>query len=205
MTGVEPVLSAWKAEVQPKTPHPRGTGSVAPGISCRPADGRSSSGTCRFPPRECDGVVSVGWSRCRRHRRWHGDWSGYRPGSRQCRGRRRVGCRRLEPLETVRPEFIAMGRRAFAVSTDVTSADELERPGRHATEELGPISIWVNNAAGLQGEPMASLTSVTEASWHTMIDRSLSGGTPTIGHDHTPAGESVRRISSPHRHPRRPA
>jgi 7-alpha-hydroxysteroid dehydrogenase len=82
--------------------------------------------------------------------------------------------RRLEPLESVRDEIVALGRRAVAVPTDVTRAEELEHLGRRAVEELGPVSIWVNNAGGLQGEPMGNLTTVTEESWHTIMDRNLT-------------------------------
>lgn len=82
--------------------------------------------------------------------------------------------RRPEPLEAVRVEIEAMGRRAMTVSTDVTSATELERLGQRVTDELGSISIWVNNAGGLQGEPMGNLSSVTEESWHTIMDRNLT-------------------------------
>ncbi len=82
--------------------------------------------------------------------------------------------RRLEPLEAVRAEITAMGRSAAAIPTDVTSAADLARLGRQATDMLGPISIWVNNAGGLQGEPMGYLTSVTEESWHTIMDRNLT-------------------------------
>ncbi len=81
--------------------------------------------------------------------------------------------RRFEPLRAVADEIIASGRRAVAIPTDVTSADDLARLGRRATDELGPISIWVNNAGGLQGEPMGNLTTVTEESWHTIMDRNL--------------------------------
>ncbi|MFN6119194.1 MAG: SDR family NAD(P)-dependent oxidoreductase [Actinomycetes bacterium] len=82
--------------------------------------------------------------------------------------------RRLEPLEAVRDEIVAMGRRAVAIPTDVTSADELARLGREATAALGEISIWVYNSGGLQGEPMGNLTAVTEESWQTIMDRNLT-------------------------------
>jgi NAD(P)-dependent dehydrogenase (short-subunit alcohol dehydrogenase family) len=77
-------------------------------------------------------------------------------------------------LDQVAAEITAMGRRAIGVPADVTSVTDLERLGRRTTAELGQISIWVNNAGGLQGEPMGNLTTVTEASWHTIMDRNLT-------------------------------
>jgi NAD(P)-dependent dehydrogenase (short-subunit alcohol dehydrogenase family) len=81
--------------------------------------------------------------------------------------------RRLEPLQSVRDEILATGRRAVAISADVTVAADLAELGRRARDELGTVSIWVNNAGGLQGEPMGTLDTVTEDSWHTIMDRNL--------------------------------
>jgi len=82
--------------------------------------------------------------------------------------------RRPEPLDAVGQEIEAIGRRALRVPTDVTVADDLRRLGERATDAFGAVSIWVNNAGGLQGEPMGDLPTVTEATWHRVIDRNFT-------------------------------
>ncbi len=85
-----------------------------------------------------------------------------------------VAGRRQAPLEQVAAEIEARGRRALAVSTDVTSTGDLERLTADVASTFGAASIWVNNAGGLQGEPMGKLSSITEQSWHTVIDRNFT-------------------------------
>ena len=82
--------------------------------------------------------------------------------------------RRPEPLAAVAAEIESGGHRAVAVPTDVTQRAELDELADRAVAEFGPVTIWVNNAGGLQGEPMGPLTSVTEESWHTIFDRNLT-------------------------------
>jgi NAD(P)-dependent dehydrogenase (short-subunit alcohol dehydrogenase family) len=67
-----------------------------------------------------------------------------------------------------------MGRRALAMPTDVTIRADLDRLATSAIDTFGPVTTWVNNAGGLQGEPMRVLTEVTEESWHTIVDRNFT-------------------------------
>ena len=83
-----------------------------------------------------------------------------------------VAGRRMAPLELVVGEIEARGRRALAVSTDVTVESQLVALADHAAA-LGPLWIWVNNAGGLQGEPMGPLAEMTAESWQTTFDRNL--------------------------------
>ena len=82
--------------------------------------------------------------------------------------------RRLEPLQAVAAAIEAKGRRALAVSTDVTSSAELQRLADRATSAFGPVSTWVNNAGGLQGDPMGTISVVTEDTWHSIVDRNFT-------------------------------
>jgi 7-alpha-hydroxysteroid dehydrogenase len=84
-----------------------------------------------------------------------------------------VAGRRPEPLAAVVSELAGRSRRAMAVPTDVTVAAELAALADRASS-LGPVSIWVNSAGGLQGEPMGALAGTTEQSWHTTFDRNLT-------------------------------
>ena len=85
-----------------------------------------------------------------------------------------VAGRRSAPLEQVSTEIRAEGRRALAVSADVTVAADLRRLGDAALATFGHVSIWVNNAGGLQGEPMGTLPVITEDSWHAIVDRNFT-------------------------------
>ena len=58
-----------------------------------------------------------------------------------------VTARRREKLNEVVAEIIGAGGRAIAVEFDVTSAVQIESVVEHVANELGPISILVNNAA----------------------------------------------------------
>ncbi len=85
-----------------------------------------------------------------------------------------VAGRRPGPIGEVAAEVGAAGRRGIAVPADVTSASDLAVLADRAAAELGPVTIWVNNAGGLQGEPMGVLPDITEESWHTIIDRNFT-------------------------------
>jgi len=84
-----------------------------------------------------------------------------------------VAGRRPEPLAAVVAEIQARGRRALAVPTDVTVEADVIRLAE-AAAGLGEPWIWVNNAGGLQGEPMGPLATTSAASWHTTMDRNLT-------------------------------
>jgi 7-alpha-hydroxysteroid dehydrogenase len=82
--------------------------------------------------------------------------------------------RRPEPLRSVAAEIEARGRRALAVSTDVTVTADLERLGQQAVSEFGKVTTWINNAGGLQGDPMGTVAEVAEEVWHSIIDRNFT-------------------------------
>jgi 7-alpha-hydroxysteroid dehydrogenase len=85
-----------------------------------------------------------------------------------------IAGRRREPLEAVAAEIEARGQRALAVPTDVTVSSELERLARSAVETFGKVSTWINNAGGLQGDPMGTVADVAEDTWHSIIDRNFT-------------------------------
>ena len=85
-----------------------------------------------------------------------------------------VAGRRLEPLQSVAAEIEARGRGALAVSTDVTIEAELERLAHQSVQAFGTVTIWINNAGGLQGDPMGTVAQVTEEVWHSIIDRNFT-------------------------------
>lgn len=49
-------------------------------------------------------------------------------------------------LEAVALEVRTLGRRALALSVDVSNFEEVDRAASRVEAELGPIDVWVNNA-----------------------------------------------------------
>ena len=84
-----------------------------------------------------------------------------------------VAGRRRGPLDQVVAEIAGRGRRALAITADVTSETAMTELAE-AAASFGPLWIWVNNAGGLQGESMGPLADTSVASWHTTFDRNLT-------------------------------
>lgn len=84
-----------------------------------------------------------------------------------------VAARSAGDLETVADEIRALGRRAIAVPTDVTSRAALENLANRAVEELGRLGIWVSNAGGLPDGTPRYLTRTPEESWDAQIELNL--------------------------------
>lgn len=79
--------------------------------------------------------------------------------------------RREEPLKATAAEVEALGRRAIAVSTDVTGSDECQALVDAALAEFGRLDVLLNNAGG--GETK-SLMKWTDDEWHHVLDLNLS-------------------------------
>jgi NAD(P)-dependent dehydrogenase (short-subunit alcohol dehydrogenase family) len=81
-----------------------------------------------------------------------------------------LAARRPEPLESTTKEVQALGRRALAVPTDVTSPEQCERLVDTTLQELGRVDILVNNAGGAQTK---SIMKWTEQEWHQVMALNL--------------------------------
>ena len=74
-----------------------------------------------------------------------------------------------EGLEAAKREVESLGGQALVVPTDVSDADQVEAAAQAVEAELGPISVWVNNAMvsvfspvkTLRPEEIARVTEVT--------------------------------------------
>ncbi len=74
--------------------------------------------------------------------------------------------------EAVAGEIASLGRRAFAGTADVRNADAVEASLAQAREQLGPVTILVNNAAVRRETPFAELPL---ADWHEILSIVLDG------------------------------
>ena len=61
-------------------------------------------------------------------------------------------------LMRVQADMQALGRKACAIPADVADADAVEHAAEATEAELGPITVWVNNAMATAFSPVADLT-----------------------------------------------
>ena len=86
-------------------------------------------------------------------------------------------------IEAVAAEIKAKGRKAVAISTDVTQSHDIAKAVKRAMEELGRIDIWVNNAGGEVGFVASTLEQafavptlqIEEAEWDRIFAVNLKG------------------------------
>jgi 3-oxoacyl-[acyl-carrier protein] reductase len=85
-----------------------------------------------------------------------------------------VGClgRTAAKVDAVAEEIRGAGGTAVALHADVTDPDGVERAVGRLTDELGPVSILINNA-GLAGE--GRFVDVTLERWQRVIDSHVLG------------------------------
>jgi NAD(P)-dependent dehydrogenase (short-subunit alcohol dehydrogenase family) len=81
-----------------------------------------------------------------------------------------LAARRPEPLEATAGEIEALGRRALAVPTDVTTPQQCQRLVDATLDEFGRVDILVNNAGGAQTK---SLMKWTEEEWYQVVALNL--------------------------------
>jgi len=86
----------------------------------------------------------------------------------------KVACaaRRIEKLEQVVKSIQSMGGCAVAIPMDVSDVDSIRRGFEVAENELGPISILVNNAGIFNA---AFLTDMTEYQWDQVMRVNVTG------------------------------
>jgi NAD(P)-dependent dehydrogenase (short-subunit alcohol dehydrogenase family) len=79
--------------------------------------------------------------------------------------------RRPEPLKSTVREIEALGRRAVAVPTDVTKADQCQALVEATLAEFDRVDVLLNNAGGGEAK---SLMKWTDDEWHELLDLNLS-------------------------------
>ena len=81
-----------------------------------------------------------------------------------------LAARRPEPLEATAHDVEALGRRALALSTDVTSSEQCQQLVDTALAKFGRVDILVNNAGGAQTK---AIMKWTDDEWHQVLALNL--------------------------------
>ncbi len=103
-----------------------------------------------------------------------------------------VAARTAKQIEETADEIRQLGRKALAVPTDITKADDVKRVVKETVSQFGKIDILVNNAGIDILKPIAFVpemeqmkppewkvadswdTPLSEAEWHQVIDTNLT-------------------------------
>jgi NADP-dependent 3-hydroxy acid dehydrogenase YdfG len=83
-----------------------------------------------------------------------------------------LGARRAERLQSLAKELTAGGGKALAVTTDVTSSDEVKALVDSAVQKYGRIDVMINNA-GLMPQSLLERLRIDE--WDRTIDVNIKG------------------------------
>ena len=86
-----------------------------------------------------------------------------------------VASRTQADLDAVAGEIRALGRRALPLATDATDAAALERLAAETVQQLGQLTIWVNNAGGIPDGTPRYLTRTPEDNFDAQIALNLKG------------------------------
>jgi NADP-dependent 3-hydroxy acid dehydrogenase YdfG len=89
-----------------------------------------------------------------------------------------LGARRADRIQALANELIARGGQAFAVATDVTQFDQVQRLVDTAVQTYGRIDVIINNA-GLM--PQSPLDRRKVEDWNRTIDVNIKGVLYGIG------------------------
>ena len=85
-----------------------------------------------------------------------------------------VAARRVAPIEQTAREVTDLGRKALAITTDVTDSSQVNRLVEQTLSQLGRIDILINNAGIVRGQRPKPIWEITDEEWHLGIDVNLS-------------------------------
>ncbi len=108
-----------------------------------------------------------------------------------------LAARTESDLDAVAERITALGRRAIALPTDVTDADQLQTLVTRTVDELGRLDILVNNAGGWDPRPvMATSPRNVEAAFKFNVLAAFTLTQLCVPHMVEAGGGSVVNISS---------
>ena len=86
-----------------------------------------------------------------------------------------IASRRTGPIEDVATLIGQMGRRALALSVDVTDSTQVNGLFERTLHEFGKVDVLLNNAGIVRGHGATAIWEVTDDDWRLGIDTNLSG------------------------------
>ena len=86
-----------------------------------------------------------------------------------------IAARRSGPIEEAAQEARALGRRALAVPTDVTSSHEVNRLVEQTLAEFGKVDVLINNSGIVRSQRPAPIWEISDEDWRLGLDTNLSG------------------------------
>ena len=102
----------------------------------------------------------------------------------------------LDEASSTSASIEALGRRSLQLVGDTADRHRVEEVADIAGSELGPISVWVNNAGRMLVRPF---TQTTEADWRDLLDVNLLGyvwGCAAAARAMASTGGSIVNVSS---------
>jgi NAD(P)-dependent dehydrogenase (short-subunit alcohol dehydrogenase family) len=85
-----------------------------------------------------------------------------------------IASRRPGPIEEVAEQVRQVGRKALALSTDVTDTVQVNQLFERALAEFGKVDVLVNNAGIVRGQGGIQLWEITDEDWRVGIETNLS-------------------------------
>ena len=85
-----------------------------------------------------------------------------------------IAARRPGPIEEVAALATGLGRRALAVSVDVTDSAQVNLLVQRAVDEFGKVDVLLNNAGIVRGQGSTPIWDVTDEDWRLGMDTNLS-------------------------------
>ena len=85
-----------------------------------------------------------------------------------------IAARRTGPIEEVADEVRALGRKAVAISADVTDTDQVSNLMESAISELGKVDVLLNNAGIVRGQGAIPIWEISDDDWHVGIEVNMS-------------------------------
>ncbi|MDP6663392.1 MAG: SDR family NAD(P)-dependent oxidoreductase [SAR202 cluster bacterium] len=85
-----------------------------------------------------------------------------------------IASRRQGPINEAAQIVRDLGRKAVAVSTDVTDTAQVNALMERALEEFGVVDVLINNAGIVRGQGATSIWEITDEDWRLGIDTNMS-------------------------------
>ncbi len=85
-----------------------------------------------------------------------------------------IASRRQGPIDEAAQIVRDLGRKAIAVSTDVTDSTQVNALMERALDEFGVVDVLINNAGIVRGQGATSIWEISDEEWHLGIDTNMS-------------------------------